>query len=379
MVPGERQIRVSAPPDMASNLQAIAPMKLAATVFLALSLYAQESRFDVRSRLVVVPVIVSNDKGRFVDGLEPADFVVLDNGRPQPAIVDTIDTGVAPIALVVAVQSSGIFAPVIEKVRRIGAMIQPLVTGDRGSAAVVSFDQKATWLTDFTNDEDRIDRAFKSLKALTRPGEDKEARMLDTASAAIEKLQARPNSRRVLLLISETRDRGSETTLEQVMASAQTAGITIYAVTFSALKSAFASKVPVAQPRRAIKPKTPNDETGIVNGMPPGKYNPWPKKPPPEQQVDALGGIAELKRLAQANATMALTKATGGTTFPFTREKTLVEAIQKFGAELHNQYVISFVPEAHAAGYHTLEVRIARSGEFQVRARPGYWSTDEAH
>ena len=45
-------------------------------------------------------------------------------------------------------------------------------------------------------------------------------------------------------------------------------------------------------------------------------------------------------------------------------------------AELHSQYVLSFVPQASEAGYHTLEVRLARHGEFPVRARPGYWVTE---
>src|SRR3954454_6043982 len=81
---------------------------------IALSLTAQDSRFDVRSRLVVVPVSVTDAKGRSVDGLEAADFMVYDNGRLQKVAVDTLDTGVAPIALVIAVQASGISTAALE-------------------------------------------------------------------------------------------------------------------------------------------------------------------------------------------------------------------------------------------------------------------------
>ena len=111
------------------------------------------------------------------------------------------------------------------------------------------------------------------------------------------------------------------------------------------------------------------------NGAPPGPFN--PKIPPPEERVDVLGALHELSRLGTANTTEVLAKGTGGTTFPFTRQKGLEDAIQKLGVELHTQYVISFVPEASAPGYHTLTVRLSRPGEFQVRARPGYWSTDD--
>src|SRR5438270_13909530 len=89
---------------------------------------AQQPGFNVQSRLVLVPVSVTDAKGQSVDGLDRADFVLLDNGRPQQAAVDTIVTGVAPVALVIAVQTSGISAASLEKVRKTASMIQPLVT-----------------------------------------------------------------------------------------------------------------------------------------------------------------------------------------------------------------------------------------------------------
>jgi VWFA-related protein len=341
-------------------------------------LSAQEPRFDARSRLVMIPVTVTDAKGRSMDGLETADFLVFDNGKAQPAVVDTIDTGVAPIALVVAVQSAGISAAAIEKIQKIGTMIQPLITGERGRASLVSFDHAVTWLQDFTNDQDLLQQAFQHLRPLSRPGEDKEARLLDAVHQAIERLRKRPNERRVLLLISESRDRGSETTLDAATVAAQAAGVAVYALTYSAFKTAMTSKVPVAAPRRPLKPRLPSDQIGSSNGMPPGKYNPWPKKPPPEQQVDVLGGVGELKRLAKANSAEALTKATGGAIFPFTREKALEQALQKFSGELHSQYVISFAPVTPAPGYHRVEVRLVRNAKVVIRARPGYWPEEAA-
>ncbi len=158
-------------------------MRCAVLLAFVVSLGAQESRFDVRSRLVLVPVNVTDPKGHSIDGLEAADFQVFDNGRPQKTTVDTIDTGVAPIALIVAVQSSGISTAVLEKVRRIGTMIQPLITGERGCAGLVSFDQRVTWQQNCTSDADAIQRAFTRLEPLDRPGEDKEARMLDAVGS----------------------------------------------------------------------------------------------------------------------------------------------------------------------------------------------------
>jgi len=363
---------------MAIQMLCSAAMRCAMVLAFAASLAAQEPRFDVGSRLVLVPVTVTDLKGRSIDGLAASDFLLFDNGRPQKATVDTIDTGVAPVALVIAVQSSGISAAALEKVRKIGAMIQPLVTGDCGCAAVVSFADRITWLLDCTKDLNALERAFHELQPVLRPGEDKEARMLDAVQSAVEHLSHHPNARRVLLLISESRDRGSETALDVVTTAAQSAGVTVYAVTYSAFKTAFTSKLPVSQPRRPLKPKTPNDATGTVNGNPPGRYNPFPKTPPPEQQVDPVGGIGEIARLRKTNTADALAKSTGGTTFLFTRQMALERAIEKLGDELHMQYVVSFVPETSAPGYHTIEVRLARTGDFRIRARPGYWSTEKS-
>ena len=56
-------------------------------------------------------------------------------GRRKPLWIHSLKV-VAPIALVVAVQSSGISAAALAKVQKIGAMIQPLITGDRGRASL---------------------------------------------------------------------------------------------------------------------------------------------------------------------------------------------------------------------------------------------------
>ena len=157
--------------------------------------------------------------------------------------------------------------------------------------------------------------------------------------------------------------------------AAQAAGVAIYALNYSALKTAFTSKLPVAGGRRALKPKMPEDVLGWVNGNPPGKFNPWPKRLPPEQQIDVMGAVGELMRLGRTNTTEALTKATGGSTLSFSKQRALEDAIQRFGTELHSQYVISFAPEAPEPGYHRIEVRLTRPGETLIHARPAYWST----
>jgi VWFA-related protein len=342
----------------------------------AVAVAAQDPQFGVQSRLVLVPVTVTDAKGRAVDGLNATDFAVLDNGRPQKVIVDTIATGVAPIALLVAIQASEISKPVLEKVRKIGAMIQPLVTGERGCAGVMTFSDRIVWVQECTNDGDAVARAFEQI----RPGAVKEARMLDAVAACVERLRKHANSRRVLLLISESRDRGSEAGLDEAIMATQAAGVSVYAATYSAFRTAFASRSSATgEPRSPQRPDRPSEQSGTATGGPahctPAGC-PAPQLPAPAQRVDILGGIGELARLGKSNTTQALTTGTGGAAFAFTRLKGLEEAIQRLGVELHSQYLLSYTPDDPAAGYHHLEVRIP-GRKVRVRARPGYWSGQE--
>ena len=212
---------------------------------------AQDSRFDVRSRLVVVPVSVTDLKGRSIDGLEASDFLLFDNGRAQKVTVDTIDTGVAPIALIVAVQASGISTAALEKVRRIGSMIQPVVTGERGCAGLVSFADRVN-VASGMHEGCRL----AGSRVLQTPARRPAAAISSTDAcstpwqSAVERLRRQPNARRVLLLISESRDRGSEAALDVVTVAAQSAGVTVYAATYSAFATAFTSKAAVTPPAR---------------------------------------------------------------------------------------------------------------------------------
>ena len=328
-------------------------------LILAVTAAAQEPQFDVESRLVLVPVTVTDATGRTVDGLAPSEFAVLDNGREQKVDVDTFATGVAPVALVVAVQSSGISAAVLLKVQKIGTMIRPLVVGERGSAALVSFDDHVKWIQEFTNDEDALANAFKQL----RPGEEKAACMLDAVEESIERLNKRTHVRRVLVLISESRDRGSKTSLDTAVLSAQRAGVVIYSFTYSAFKTAFTTKpsetppAPVPPPTVHHGPMTPMGEIPMGGG------------------IDIIGTVSEIARLANTKTSEALARSTGGRTYSFTRLRGLEDVTAKFGVELSSQYVLSFTPTDPKPGYHELQVRVTRHGKFLVRTRPGYWST----
>ncbi len=312
---------------------------------------AQAPVFRMETRVVQVPVSVTLGNGRNVEDLRARDFRLLDDGVPQKIALDRFDTGVAPISLGIAIQTAGISTPALAKIRRIGGMIQPLVIGSRGEAAVVTFDSEVKWLQDFTPDSGKIQDAVKSLAAHS----DAQARMFDAIVEVADRMKQR-SGRKVLLLISESRDRGSKAGFEQAVEAVQREGIEVFGAHYSAYATAMLAKP-------ADLPDTTSTPTTSVAG------------PPGPPTVGILGIFTELARLGKTNAIQALTQATGGADFPFLKARGIEKAIEKLGAEVHSQYFLSFMQRADTArpGMHRIDVSVPERGDLRLRFRQGYW------
>jgi Ca-activated chloride channel family protein len=172
-------------------------------------------------------------------------------------------------------------------------------------------------------------------------------------SLACDILAARKEpARRVVVLISESRDRGSKAHFQDVAAKAEKDDVVIYTLSYSAYTTAFTQK---ASERKVA------DE--------PGLYDP-----------DDKGGISfpaiavELARLAKINVSQALAEATGGAHEKFTTLSGLETQLAAIGNEIHTRYTLTFVPPAdQPAGYHQLSVSV-KSGDSRIHARAGYWT-----
>jgi hypothetical protein len=111
------------------------------TAVLCVAALGQDLTIRTRVPLVVAPATVTDGKGRFIDGLRESDFVLLDNGHSRPLHIDTSDIAQIPISIVIAVQSNGFSGPALAKIRKVGSMVEPLITGERGEAAVIRFSE----------------------------------------------------------------------------------------------------------------------------------------------------------------------------------------------------------------------------------------------
>jgi len=312
---------------------------------LILPLLAQEpesSPIRANVPLVLAPVTITDKKGKFIDGLSVNDFRLTDEGVPQKIRMDTSDTVLAPVSLMVLIQASEISTPALARIERVGGLIKPLVIGERGQAAVMDFDDEMRVRTDFTSDSSILRTAFEG----TGSRSIRTARLIDAVAEGVRMLETRsPNNRRVMLILSESRDRGSKGKLAAAIELAQRAGVAVYAATYSVQGSSFVSKPEDSPP------------------MPGGSDN-----------VDILGGAIELGRVVKANVADALARATGGRHLSFLTLGSLEKVISRTGEEIHSQYLLSFTPTPSTKdGFHHIQVAVPSHPEAIIRVRPGYW------
>jgi len=319
-------------------------------------LAAQDEPFQAQSKVVQVPVTVTGKDGRVVDGLTAQDFNLLDNGVRQEVSLDDVSPDLAPVSLAIVIQTSKISSPALAKLRSIGGMIQPLVSGARGQVAVVTFSNRIQWVQDFTADDGKIREAMNDLT----PGlAMQDGRMLDAISVVASHMEKR-RGRKMLLVISESRDRGSETKAPQALEAVERQGIEVFAAHYSAFKTNLIAK-PKDLPDLSGPPEFPDDPTE-------------PPDPPPS--INFMAIFSELARLGKTNSIQALTQATGGADYPFLKESGIQSAIEKLGVEVHNQYILSFPQRDGAPGMHAIGVSVPARADVRIRSRRAYWVDD---
>jgi len=335
------------------------------------SLFAQQTedstaQFRTSVEVVVVPVTAFDRDGSYVNGLQPYQFHLFDNGKEQDI---KVDISYLPISLVICVQANDHVDSMLPQIRRMGTLVEPLVIGEQGEAAVVAFDHRVTTLQDFTSDPNKISEAFKKINAgSTSSG------MIDAVMAGTRMLRSRPkNNRRILMLISETRDRGSEGRAREALIQAQLDNVTIYTVDISRFLTTLMARPqpprpdprpPAAHPLPAGVPATPNtvmQTYGTEGGR--AEFIPM--------MVEVF---KDVKAIFKDNPAEVFTKGTGGTEYGFTRQRDLERAFSAIGEELHSQYLITYNPNNKSeGGFHQITVQVAGRPDIQVRTRPGYW------
>ena len=363
------------------------------------------SPIQASSTLVLVPALVRQKSGEIFYTLSAQDFILTDDGISQKLLLEQ-DTGSDPLSLVVVLEIGGAGAREFDKLGALAPMIDSVAGAVPHRVAVVAFDSQPSLIQDFSSDPDTTVASLLSLTPgctrqhhmddCTAPKPvhniglgDNGAAILDALGFSVDLLRRQPSgSRRAILLISETLDRGSHLSLEEAVRDLSETNTAIYAVAFSTAKSEavhYAYRQFPGQPGRALlENHHPNPPTGCMGTDP--DPDPDATRTKAIQFYDCLGQLAPplaLIKMAAIAATDGLRRnvpetvahLTGGEYFKLTSAKSLETSLASIANHVPNRYILSFQPQNPHPGLHALTLTLPSYPTANITARSAYWTT----
>ena len=311
------------------------------TCRVAIAQTTQPSTLTVQSNLVLVPTLVQDEKGGVLYGLTASQFVVKDNGVVQKVHVEDSEEA-RGLSLVVLVQCSRSAWRETNNLRGLATMVEAVIGDAPAETAVVFFGSKPELVGGFTRNSAQTHDVVMDYKACV---DDDGDAIFDAVDYAAKLLETRdPHRRRAILLISETRDHGSEAKPDAVIARLGASNIVVDAVAFSPGKSQLLYE--------------------LKHGPPPGAKTDW--TPLLVMAVEA----------ARKNAPKEFAGLSGGEYINFTTQKSFDRSLGSVANHIHNGYLLSFQARGDgAAGMHVISVEVP-GVKATVRHRESYWFGD---
>jgi VWFA-related protein len=295
----------------------------------------------VNTSVVLVPTLVEKPSGEVVYGLAAKDFTLEDNGVKQEIHVDD-DLDTQPVSLVVCIQRGRSSALEFSKLAKLGPLLDLFTAGGRGEVAFVEFDSKPVYREAFSRDTTDITEDLQNL----RPG-DGGAAIFDAVGYSVDLLEHRaPDHRRVLLLISESRDHGSKTVSAQdLVERIGTSNTLVLSLTFSPTKAGLM-------------------DWGSGNGG-------------GGSSINVLAPLMMALAAVHKNAAREIAIMSGGEYAAFTREKSFQDRVDELASHARNRYILSFHPGDLTPGLHNIQVKLNNDYDARVVARASYWAVND--
>ncbi len=319
----------------------------------------------VTVRYVLVPTTVLDPDGHgYVNGLNVKDFEVFDNDKPQKISSDFTQQ---PVSVVLAVQANSEVEPLLPTIKKSGLLLQGLVTGQEGDAAILAFDHRMQVMQDFTNDPGKLDDAMHKISSGSST-----AALVDAVMKADDMLRQHDRQnvrRRVIILMSRNVDKGSESRLQESVRKMQFDNVIVYCVDISRVKTALMKKAPYpGRQNGGVPPEALPDITGRTRSE---------TNVIQEEDGNVLNGVPTvyhgIRDLFKKTPAEAFASFTGGYVYSFSNERGLEDAITDIGKDLNSQYLLSYSPnDKDEPGFHHIKVNVDRPG-LKIRTRPGYW------
>jgi VWFA-related protein len=304
--------------------------------------------------------------------LTAKDFTLTDNGVEQKLTLED-EAGAQPLALLLVVETGGAGGRQLDSYRTLPTMLDGLIGGVPHKVGVVAFDSHPALVQKFTPHMDRVEVALNNLEE-----GDSKAAILDALAFAVNILRVQPPEyRRAILLLSETIDHGSSTTLAETLRAVGDTNTVIYSAAFSSTRSDAKNEA-----KKISQPDTPGPPGGCMAKDPEADPN-IPENEvakafeclniliPPIRvaKLALLAGIHGLSR----NTPETVAHLTGGEYYKFDNVKSLEKDLGTISNHIPNRYMLSFHPQSPEPGIHALQLSLKDYPDLKVTARSSYW------
>ena len=302
--------------------------------------------FRSGSDVVVVPVTVTDQSGRFVTGLTADQFEIRDSGERRA--VTQFGTDRVPVSLGILLDISASMAT-DAKARALddarwadtGLALELLVDrlDPRDEVLFAAFSDKVGLAVPWTRDHQQVTRAFKML----RPGG--YTALFDAVRLIAPAFQQAEHARQALLVISDGRDSLVPRISSRIVPSS------------TPLSRPQQVQLEILQRQQALRDAAIGAAQTAVKKSGAALYT--------IGMGTGTGAYVDLQNLE------TLTGDSGGYVEAISESSEISAAVARMFDELQSQYVLAFEP-AHADGkYHEIEVTHTNR-EFRVRGRTGY-------
>jgi len=308
------------------------------------------THFEVQHNEVIVPVTVTDDRGKFVSNLTARDFRVLDEGRPQ-RIEFFSHSDKQPIVVGFLIdQSSTMLIHWKTYQEAILEMVWALLPDDpKYTGYLVSYANEAQLVVNTTQDPDKIAEAVRRMK----PGGG--AALNDAIYRACTDrslIKGEPyEPRRIIIIVGDGHDTASKKSLDEVLELAKRNLVTIYAISTQSFG--------FDNPSDSVLDRLTGETGGLV------------EYPLNNLYKDVSGYLSN----PSDDGNYALTVGTGG--YAAEISSGIIKAVGGIAGEIQTQYVLRYTPdidpEARPRIFRHIKVEVPALPSVRIRARDGYY------
>jgi VWFA-related protein len=296
-----------------------------------------------QSNVVLVPTLVKDASGEIVYGLNAGDFIVEDYGIEQSVRLEDVAES-DPISLVLAVQTGRRAKREFSRMQGLNSLLDPVFDQPGSRVALVEFDKGVNVVSDFTEHQQPIKQALDRLEA-----GDNGAAIVDVVRLAANLLNKEPEGRRrLLLLVSETRDHGSHlSTIDDAVAAVASSNTVVHVLAFSPSLSQ------------------------VLDNARGSNSDEW------DRGTDLLAPILMARQAMRKNTARTIAQLTGGEYESFASRNAFEGRLVDFTNHMHSRYLLTFEPRRPHPGLHRIKVRLKEPREgVRVASRTAYWALE---